>query len=222
MDQNIKQPNHNNIYYKGVAANHDTLNTTSDAVGAPDFENLHIESMLQEDQWTQLAFLQDFNQNNAEIAEPAINQLPLINIAVDNIQPVILPEPPAAANTEDYPIENVQHAVVIPEPPAAANNESYRNHNLNTKGQRYICQDCSYSTNSKRDFYRRHLKTRKHERNVSRGGGHNVVPESNTTTTGFHCPVSGCKFDANGKTFTRKDNVWRHILKMHDIERKQG
>ena len=84
----------------------------------------------------------------------------------------------------------------------------------------FTCDHCgSISAKTPRDF-NRHLGTKKHRKILSKNtskGSNDKVPledfQSLTPGSGFRCPVSNC----NSKTFPRKDNLWRHIAKMHGI-----
>ncbi|EGO54910.1 hypothetical protein NEUTE1DRAFT_104313 [Neurospora tetrasperma FGSC 2508] len=77
----------------------------------------------------------------------------------------------------------------------------------------FTCDHCgSISAKTSRDF-KRHLQTEKHRKNASRSGpGEFQVEWSPNRGTEFRCPVPPCN-----KTFPRKDNLWRHIAKMHRI-----
>ncbi|KAK3401334.1 hypothetical protein B0T20DRAFT_503921 [Sordaria brevicollis] len=85
---------------------------------------------------------------------------------------------------------------------------------------RFVCELCSFSSNTKRD-YTRHLDTRKHRNNVHAGGGAGTNNMAQETGSGFHCPVPDCKYGVTGETISREDNLWRHIRKVHNIK-KQG
>ncbi|KAK1777222.1 hypothetical protein QBC45DRAFT_443684 [Copromyces sp. CBS 386.78] len=79
----------------------------------------------------------------------------------------------------------------------------------------YTCDHCgSVSAKTPRDFSR-HLATKKHRKNAISGirnGRNEAVVSPANPSTGFRCPVPPCD-----KVFPRKDNLWRHIAKMHGI-----
>lgn len=90
---------------------------------------------------------------------------------------------------------------------------SKANRTANGAGHRFICQPCSFSSKIKRD-YSRHLNTRKHQRYIFHGESRRALDPS---TTEFACPVQGCTYE---RTFTRGDNLWRHIKNMHAIKKQ--
>ncbi|KAK3946900.1 hypothetical protein QBC32DRAFT_387181 [Pseudoneurospora amorphoporcata] len=92
-----------------------------------------------------------------------------------------------------------------------------RDSGIGASGHRFACNLCSFSSNTKRD-YDRHLKTRKHRNNASIDGVPADVVESQGS--GFHCPVPDCKYSATGEMFSRADNLWRHIRKVHNIKKQ--
>ncbi|KAK3953849.1 hypothetical protein QBC32DRAFT_338001 [Pseudoneurospora amorphoporcata] len=79
----------------------------------------------------------------------------------------------------------------------------------------YTCDYCgSVSAKTPRDFSR-HLATKKHRKNAISGirnGRKEAVMSPANPSTGFRCPVPPCD-----KVIQRKDNLWRHIAKMHEI-----
>lgn len=84
---------------------------------------------------------------------------------------------------------------------------------LNPNGKLFTCDHCgSISAKTSRDF-KRHLQTEKHRKNASRSGpGEFQVESLPNRGPEFRCPVPPCN-----KIFPRKDNLWRHIAKMHRI-----
>ncbi|KAK3503213.1 hypothetical protein B0T13DRAFT_124252 [Neurospora crassa] len=84
-----------------------------------------------------------------------------------------------------------------------------------TRGRRYTCQPCSFSSNIKRDF-KRHQNTRKHQSNATRSiATLDVTGKLPPGATGWPCPVQNCKFSDASMMFTREDNLMRHIRKEH-------
>ncbi|EAA27057.1 hypothetical protein GE21DRAFT_9585 [Neurospora crassa] len=78
---------------------------------------------------------------------------------------------------------------------------------------RYHCTDCGTSSQTKRD-HERHLTTKKHQKKTSDGSGSG----SGAAVPGFHCLAQGCEYShEGGKTFTREDNLWRHMKTAHPI-----
>ncbi|KAK3503211.1 hypothetical protein B0T13DRAFT_533107 [Neurospora crassa] len=78
---------------------------------------------------------------------------------------------------------------------------------------RYRCDDCDTSSQTKRD-HKRHLTTKKHQKKTGNGSGSG----SGAAVLGFHCLAQGCEYSREGgKTFTREDNLWRHIKTAHPI-----
>ncbi|KAK3503212.1 hypothetical protein B0T13DRAFT_456734 [Neurospora crassa] len=85
---------------------------------------------------------------------------------------------------------------------------------------RFTCQLCSFSTNTKRD-YTRHLATRKHRNHANIG-----LAGMDERAIDFLCPVPDCKYSPSAATggemmFSREDNFWRHIRKVHKIKKQQ-
>lgn len=80
----------------------------------------------------------------------------------------------------------------------------------------FTCDHCgSISAKTQRDF-NRHLATARHRKNASRNGREEIQLNSSPNRgTGFRCPVASCD-----NTFPRKDNLWRHIDKMHGISER--
>lgn len=147
-------------------------------------------------EWAQLDFLQGFDENPRELPQPTFNEHPPLHNA-NHTPPEPLLEPPMAAEQPSKPS------------PVSPGTNDYR----------YTCQPCPFSSNIKRD-YNRHLRTHKHKKNTRIGGSNSPLEPIESDTTGFHCLVLGCKFGATGKMFTREDNVWRHIRKVHDIQKQ--
>ncbi|TGJ80896.1 hypothetical protein E0Z10_g7868 [Xylaria hypoxylon] len=67
-------------------------------------------------------------------------------------------------------------------------------------------EHCSYTASSKRDLLR-HLQSDKHGKDYVQG-----LPSWDRS----YCEVPGCKFADEG--FSRRDNMLRHMLKVHGIE----
>ncbi|KAK3492031.1 uncharacterized protein B0T23DRAFT_378879 [Neurospora hispaniola] len=103
----------------------------------------------------------------------------------------------------NYPERNKALGLASAEPAAS----------LTPNPKPFTCDHCgSISAKTPRDF-KRHLATKKHLKNAIRNGPGEIELESSPNRgTEFRCPVAPCN-----KTFPRKDNLWRHIAKMHGI-----
>lgn len=103
----------------------------------------------------------------------------------------------------NYPERNEALSLASAEPAAS----------LTPNPKLFTCNHCgSISAKTPRDF-KRHLTTKKHLKNAIRNGPGEIELESSPNRgTEFRCPVTPCD-----KTFSRKDNLWRHIADLHGI-----
>ncbi|EAA27055.1 hypothetical protein GE21DRAFT_9587 [Neurospora crassa] len=122
---------------------------------------------------------------------------------MDAAGPLLAQAPRVIPDRLNYPERNKALSLASAEPAAS----------LTPNPKLFTCNHCgSISAKTPRDF-NRHLATKKHLKNAIRNGSREIELESSPSRgTGFRCPVVSCD-----KTFPRKDNLWRHITKMHGI-----
>ncbi|KAK3492033.1 uncharacterized protein B0T23DRAFT_412228 [Neurospora hispaniola] len=154
------------------------------------------------------------------------NIIPVLNTAAHHDIPSqpSLPAPLHTVNSMSlgpYTIQDLEPSSIDPDSmpsstrasltPSPPDNEG---RSPNTRGTaRYHCTDCGTSSQTKRD-HERHLTTKKHQKKTSDGSGSG----SDAAVLGFHCLAQGCEYSREGgKTFTRKDNLWRHMNTAHPI-----
>ncbi|KAH7635469.1 hypothetical protein B0T09DRAFT_252807 [Sordaria sp. MPI-SDFR-AT-0083] len=135
-------------------------------------------------------------------------QAPRVTTALNELDSMPSPAPDIALSTPS----SSDNERCNPSPP---NNEG---RDLDVRGRRYHCSNCGTSSNTKRD-HERHLSTKKHQKKTGNGSGGSSGSGSASPVPGYHCLAPSCEYSrGGGKTFTREDNLWRHMKTAHHLK----